>query len=728
VSGNNLHGVYELCSSITDKTCHNKCSSYFALQDENELTYTCTTVVGEGFYEFSDGVYYRCADRCATCSEANYCNSCSGSKVLTASSEPDKYTCEDPVSCSTGQYAKDNICQPCAPGCATCEDGTHCTSCDTDSPVIKYDDYSTNSSYTCVASTDCDFGYFASTNNICTPCTEADNTVCGATGTACADFLWDGTKCIQPTCSNLLRNYTDFSICSRASNATTICYAQEIDVNTNTYACTIVQPSEGYYETTTPTVYNKCTIGCSTCNINGCMACSTGYLLNNTCADSCGDGYFADSTNHLCTACSDSNCKTCISDAAICTACSKGYLLNNACADSCGDGYFADSTNHLCTACSDSNCKTCNSDAATCTACSKGYLLNNTCTTSCGDGYYADNTNQQCIKCSDNCATCSEATYCLSCSGDLVMTATNFEGKYTCNSAVTCTEGQYVKENVCNPCDSKCKTCSNGESCLTIGTLTKEVVATIVLESQPSINIESGIIETTEFSIPSNKKIDTTADNHGCEESDSSSAVTCPLSTFEFVNKTETTYTGRTTLYLTDNSRRVDADNTYTFTIIIQATSETSDCTKYESTACPAVFECIVINRNCVSKTTNTDSNINNADDDDDDDGLSGGAIAGIIIVCIIVVCLIIVIVVVVIRNKSDASVKADVEICNLEKPEETTNRASSSGAVSGSASGSDNVNDTESDTEDVSVSKSSSGSGSDSGSDSSSGSSSSSD
>jgi len=88
-----------------------------------------------------------------------------------------------------------------------------------------------------------------------------------------------------------------------------------------------------------------------------------------------------------------------------------------------------------------SNCKTC-SDASTCLTCKSGYALQDSQCVPCGSGTFLDGTtctskfkvSERLLKlflkdCPDECATCSSATYCLSCSSG-----------YTLNSTMSCIE------------------------------------------------------------------------------------------------------------------------------------------------------------------------------------------------------------------------------------------------------------------------------------------------
>ena len=98
----------------------------------------------------------------------------------------------------------------------------------------------------------------------------------------------------------------------------------------------------------------------------------------------------------------------------------------------------------------------------------------------CKDGYYLDITDNKCYQCSENCLTCfNQSTYCTSCSGNKFVNEENkceenkeLEGKcktmmITGKGCAICLDGYYKKEGFdCLKCQPKCKTCNNGEKCL----------------------------------------------------------------------------------------------------------------------------------------------------------------------------------------------------------------------------------------------------------------------
>jgi hypothetical protein len=116
---------------------------------------------------------------------------------------------------------------------------------------------------------------------------------------------------------------------------------------------------------------------CQTCSNTSCSACMSNFTLSGG-ACVCPNGYYADSTNSVCSSCSSlSHCLTC-SSSTVCTSCASGYAVN--------------ATTNQCFSqpCQISNCNSCNpSDFTICTLCNTGYSLSNSntqCSVRCGDG------------------------------------------------------------------------------------------------------------------------------------------------------------------------------------------------------------------------------------------------------------------------------------------------------------------------------------------------------
>ncbi|XP_031472937.1 uncharacterized protein LOC116245620 [Nymphaea colorata] len=135
--------------------------------------------------------------------------------------------------------------------------------------------------------------------------------------------------------------------------------------------------------------------GCTSCNISGCITCSSGYYL---------------AANKLCFACNP-GCQTC-SNLMTCTSCATGYYLNGTVCygctqpcSSCTNGtvclscppafYLSSTVPGQCYSCADYNCVNCTGTGLNCTECAVGFYIFNAVCTQCP--YYS-------------CATCNNST------------------------------------------------------------------------------------------------------------------------------------------------------------------------------------------------------------------------------------------------------------------------------------------------------------------------------
>lgn len=95
-----------------------------------------------------------------------------------------------------------------------------------------------------------------------------------------------------------------------------------------------------------------------------CLSCSGSLFLNSlnhTCSAICPSGYYKNVSSNKCLSC-NSNCHTCFGgNTDNCSSCT-GLLyfnsLTNECSSTCPGGYYANTSNNICTVC-DSTCLTC---------------------------------------------------------------------------------------------------------------------------------------------------------------------------------------------------------------------------------------------------------------------------------------------------------------------------------------------------------------------------------
>ncbi|KAL4445476.1 hypothetical protein ABPG74_004550 [Tetrahymena malaccensis] len=196
--------------------------------------------------------------------------------------------------------------------------------------------------------------------------------------------------------------------------------------------------------------------GCTGVQPYQCVACNGANRINPpTCI--CKDGYYDDGVSLDCIPCS-SFCSTCNgSTNQNCIVCkpnrTKNIFTNNC---DCPVGTY-DSGLAICPACS-FQCATC-TNANTCTTCSGDRTGPPSCST-CPPGKYSG-TQTNCSNCGYKCSTCSgSALNCLTCLG---------QNRISNPPSCDCQPGFYDTGNAdCQQCDTNCKTCSGQSTkCLT---------------------------------------------------------------------------------------------------------------------------------------------------------------------------------------------------------------------------------------------------------------------
>ena len=158
-----------------------------------------------------------------------------------------------------------------------------------------------------------------------------------------------------------------------------------------------------------------CISNCIDCdNGSSCNKCDSSHVkYKNKCEyQSC-----PNSTFQVGTECFDcrSNCEKC-RNSTTCTRCEQGFFMKgNECVSSCGIGYYSDTENRVCTACTVSHCSNCLSNPSTCDACNNPFVLfDNKCAdTECPTHYY--NNSFICHECSENCLNCTSKYKCTAC-------------------------------------------------------------------------------------------------------------------------------------------------------------------------------------------------------------------------------------------------------------------------------------------------------------------------
>jgi len=185
---------------------------------------------------------------------------------------------------------------------------------------------------------------------------------------------------------------------------------------------------------------------CYSCSnaIPGCLNCTR----SNICVF-CGNFYLLNSTSNSCNiVCNITNCISCtiVSNALNCASCNTGYHSNSSnCNTQCGDGF----------ATPDEQCDVGNTLGTS--GCSS------TCQISLGWNCTLNASNfSTCYQCKSNCASCLNATQCISClTGDYMLVETN-----TCYITCPANSSPISATMTCALCSSYCVSCTNLSLCL----------------------------------------------------------------------------------------------------------------------------------------------------------------------------------------------------------------------------------------------------------------------
>ncbi|KAL7721960.1 Protein serine/threonine kinase [Entamoeba marina] len=328
-------------------------------------------------------------------------------------------------------------CNECPSNCLRCYNG-YCINCEMNyqlnetnqcelisSPIISFDNNKTMK---------CNDGYYSNTYQ----CIQCDDDNC---------ITCNSSQCLTCNTNNTLNNGN--CQLNESNNG------KEIRSNYGVIDC-----NDGYYSNNSECIDCSLTFNnCGLCNINGCLSCSNGVIINNgSCSLNTNCLNISDS---ICLSCNDKgswfNGNGCIECGDNCKNCINGYCIE------CNDDYILQSENN----CVDTNqypdnCITL-SYYGTCQKCSVGYYLN----------------NNLCYECSNECTTCQNLTYCFECNDGYMLNSNNecvdmSELNANCKTAIPgssggcaiCNVGYYRNQTTCLSCISNCNKCNNGESCL----------------------------------------------------------------------------------------------------------------------------------------------------------------------------------------------------------------------------------------------------------------------
>ncbi|CAJ1354475.1 unnamed protein product [Effrenium voratum] len=299
------------------------------------------------------------------------------------------------VSCPPGyqKHGEDSTggtCWPCPPKCRTCSDWYICDVCEPGAYLLP--------NRTCLDS--CDDGYY-----------KDDSGATEDTGGVC-------TECYE-TCSKCSGRET----CSECQQHT---YLSRVD-----YMCRSTC-EDGFYQKGVAEVGNTCEAcpgSCSLCSsAEKCSACTEGFFLtpNETCDESCPDGYYGNSSLGSCESC-PAFCDRC-SDANTCMDCMKSRTLTAAatCDFVCPEGFYKNGTGTIGDSCQrcPSGCGRCIAgmfSPVVCLECVDYNFLTHRgeCVKICPEGYYPEAGDGpiggMCKTCDPTCVACRSQLECTKC-------------------------------------------------------------------------------------------------------------------------------------------------------------------------------------------------------------------------------------------------------------------------------------------------------------------------
>ncbi|CAJ1459744.1 unnamed protein product [Effrenium voratum] len=408
----------------------------------NPVKWTCEEVCPDGYYPDGTGTSNRtctqCASDCAKCFSAAECVQCKNNKHLSPTG-----SCG--VSCPPGyqKHGEDSTggtCWPCPPKCRTCSDWYICDVCEPGAYLLP--------NRTCLDS--CDDGYY-----------KDDSGATEDTGGVC-------TECYE-TCSKCSGRET----CSECQQHT---YLSRVD-----YMCRSTC-EDGFYQKGVAEVGNTCEAcpgSCSLCSsAEKCSACTEGFFLtpNETCDESCPDGYYGNSSLGSCESC-PAFCDRC-SDANTCMDCMKSRTLTAAatCDFVCPEGFYKNGTGTIGDSCQrcPSGCGRCIAgmfSPVVCLECVDYNFLTHRgeCVKICPEGYYPEAGDGpiggMCKTCDPTCVACRSQLECTKCKVLHFLTP-EAKCELDCPRGWTEKGGMDLQNpGVCVPCADNCAACHSLEVC-----------------------------------------------------------------------------------------------------------------------------------------------------------------------------------------------------------------------------------------------------------------------
>lgn len=431
----------------------------------------CYNECPQGLYANASDCFY-CKDAmkdCSVCSDKSLCQKCSGSLFALGAS------CLSV--CPVNSFISNGVCGECLAYCQKCSDSFSCIEC--------ISGYYLLGKATCVNNCG-DYKYISNDLKECSSCMVDCKT--------CKDSL----SC-QSCSDELILSYGKNS-CLK------LCPEGQVTVtNLNVKQC---EPCDLLYTG----------FKCKTCNMEGCISCSSGSYLTEDfrCVTTCSKFYYPSPSSGKCLLCPE-NCETCSENSLssiICSLCKDGYyILSNKCLVQCPPSYYSNKTKRECQPCLVEKCLSCSESPSTCVYCEQftpyyestsnkcystipsGYFLykfltlqkcisncdiclaistclkcldsyfleENNCVASCSKGYYTDVANRRCIKCiCTYCEKCdSTLTFCQHCENGYFRLETAYSSACQTDCGVRFSYNKI--DNVCLKCNNDlCQCCMDG--------------------------------------------------------------------------------------------------------------------------------------------------------------------------------------------------------------------------------------------------------------------------
>ncbi|KCV70978.1 serine/threonine protein kinase [Fonticula alba] len=396
------------------------------------------------------GTCVSCHPSCQTClgPGMNACESCPGGMVL--------FYGACLAECERGFWDRAGVCQPCANGCAHCQDASTCLQCK--------DGFFRGSDGVCLAcDPSCELCDAAGACLACRPglvFLEADPSQPGLCGSVCAagDF-----RPVEPR------------RCARCGDSCALCTGGADN-------CTVCATGHRWASGGTgPGACVGCRAGCAVCTATRCLGCRQGLWLTpgGECMDACPPGWFADAGTvdgtgaggGECQMC-DVECAECDQSAGHCTACAPGLDLvtdgaGTTCRSGCAPGEYRDPVSLACLPCH-AACAECNGPTdRDCWSCAgpEDVLQGGACVQTCADRHVA--LAQRCLPCHASCDACAgtRSSECTVCGADLRSLPALEDATTGRRCVPACPVGHATTDTGCRACAANCAQCSGGGPC-----------------------------------------------------------------------------------------------------------------------------------------------------------------------------------------------------------------------------------------------------------------------